>query len=255
VSPVQHRDKIIIGSIQLAVIAALLGAWYIASHSSQQMGLFLPAPERVWTAFQAVAASGQLWTAAKITLLTILQAYVIAAVAGVAVGFLVARSERLLSLFEPMLSGMFAIPITMFFPLFILFFGLGPQSKIAYGATYAFFPIALNTIAGFASVDRLFLRAIRSLGASPLQQLRYVYLPGALPVIVTGLRIGFFICIASVLGGETLASVAGIGRSIALSAELMETARMYAWIVFVVMVTLILNLLVYAAESRMRRDA
>lgn len=251
----RQRDNIIVGSIQAAVIACLLGAWYFSTHSSKLLSLFLPPPERVWTAFQAIAASGQLWAAAKITLLTIAEAYAIAAVAGIAVGFLVARSERLLRLFEPMLSGMFAIPITMFFPLFILFFGLGPQSKIAYGATYAFFPIALNTIAGFSSVDRLFVRAIQSMGANGLQQLRHVYLPAALPVIVSGLRIGFFICIASVLGGETLASVAGIGRSIALSGELMETARMYAWIVFVIMVTLILNLLVYAAETRMRREA
>jgi len=248
------RHKILAGSIQAAVVVALLGAWYLSTHSSRLLSLFLPPPERVWSAFQALAASGQLWTAAKITLLTVAEAYAIAAIAGIAIGFAVARSERLLRLFEPILSGLFAIPITMFFPLFILFFGLGPQSKIAYGATYAFFPIALNTIAGFSSVDRLFLRGVQSMGASPLQQLRYVYLPGALPVIVTGLRIGFFICIASVLGGETLASLAGIGRAIKLSAELMDTARMYAWIVFVVLTILIMNLLVYAAESRVRRD-
>ena len=109
-------------------------------------------------------------------------------------------------IFEPVLSGMFAIPLTLFFPLFVVFFGIGPQSKVAYGATYCFFPIALNTIAGFASVDELYLRATRSMGASSLQQFRHVYLPAAMPVTLTGLRIGFFICIASVLGGETLAS-------------------------------------------------
>ena len=72
-----------------------------------------------------------------------------------------------------------------------------------------FFPIALNTIAGFASVDELYLRASRAMGASSLSQFRYVYLPAALPVTITGLRIGFFICIASVLGGETLAALSG----------------------------------------------
>src|SRR5258708_2858009 len=202
----RQRDNIIVGSIQAAVIACLLGAWYFSTHSSKLLSLFLPPRERVWTAFRAIAASGRLWAAPKITLLTIAEAYAIAAVAGIAVGFLVARSERLLRLFEPMLSGMFAIPITMFFPLFILFFGLGPQSKIAYGATYAFFPIALNTIAGFSSVDRLFVRAIQSMGANGLQQLRHAYLPAALPGIASGLTSGVFICSASVLGRGTLAS-------------------------------------------------
>ena len=249
-----RRHTVLVVSIQTAAVLVLLVAWAYVTHGSRLLSLFLPPPDRVWSSLQALAASGALWTAAKVTLLTIAKAYALAAVAGMAVGFLVARSERLLHLFEPMLSGLFAIPITMFFPLFILFFGIGPASKVAYGATYAFFPIALNTIAAFSTVDRLYLRSLRSMGASGFQQLRYVYLPAAMPVTITGLRIGFFICIASVLGGETLASAAGIGRSIALAAELMDTARMYAWIVFVVALTLILNLLVYAAEARLKAE-
>jgi ABC-type nitrate/sulfonate/bicarbonate transport system permease component len=241
-------------SVQVVVVVLLLGAWAYVTHGSRTLSLFLPAPDHVWVNLGAIAASGALWAAAKVTLLEIAEAYAIAAVAGIAVGFLIARSGRLLRLLEPMLSGLFAIPITMFFPLFILFFGLGPASKVAYGAVYAFFPIALNTIAAFSNVEALYLRSLRSMGASGLQQLRHVYLPAAMPVTITGLRIGFFICIASVLGGETLASAAGIGRSIALSAELMDTARMYAWIVFVVLVTLVLNLLVYAAEARLKAE-
>ena len=146
----------------------------------------------------------------------IIKAYAIAAIAGIVVGFLVARSRNLVRMFEPVLTGMFAIPLTLFFPLFVVFFGIGPDSKVAYAATYSFFPIALNTIAGFSSVDELYLRALRAMGASSLQQFRHVYLPGAMPVTLTGLRIGFFICIASVLGGETLAAAAGVGKSIAL---------------------------------------
>lgn len=246
--------KIIAACIQVAVVILLFGAWAYVTHGSQTLGLFLPAPDRVWTNLQAVAVSGALWAAAKITLATIAEAYAIAAAAGILVGFLIARSENLLRLFEPILSGLFAIPITMFFPLFILFFGTGPDSKVAYGATYAFFPIALNTIAAFSNVERLYLRSLHSMGASGLQQLRHVYLPAALPVTVTGLRIGFFICIASVLGGETLASLSGIGHSIREASELMDTARMYAWMAFVVLLTLTLNLLVYAAESRAKAE-
>ena len=68
------------------------------------------------------------------------------------------------------------------------------------------------------------------------------------------LRIGFFICIASVLGGETLAAAAGIGKSIALAAELMETSRLYAWIAFVVIASVMLNLMALAAETRSERE-
>jgi len=71
-------------------------------------------------------------------------------------------------------------------------------------------------------------------------------------VILTGLRVGFFICFASVLGGETLSSVAGVGRNIALEAELMEPAKMYAWIVFVILTALVLNTIVSMVENHRR---
>jgi ABC-type nitrate/sulfonate/bicarbonate transport system permease component len=249
-----RREQVLIRSIQFGLVAVLFGTWWFVTQSSQKLMLLLPRPELVWREMQLLWSSGRLWSAATITVTEIVKAYVIAVAAGILVGFLVTRSKNLVRIFEPMLTGMFAIPLTLFFPLFVVFFGIGPDSKVAYAATYSFFPIALNTIAGFSSVDELYLRAVRSMGASSVQQFRHVYLPGALPVTLTGLRIGFFICIASVLGGETLAAAAGVGKSIALSAELMETARLYAWIAFVVLASVMLNLLALAAENRSERE-
>jgi ABC-type nitrate/sulfonate/bicarbonate transport system permease component len=249
-----RREQILIRSIQFGLVAILFGVWWFVTHSTQSLMLLLPRPELVWREMQFLWSSGRLWSAATITVTEIVKAYVIAVMAGILVGFLVTRSKNLMRIFEPVLTGMFAIPLTLFFPLFVVFFGIGPDSKVAYAATYSFFPIALNTIAGFSSVDELYLRAVRSMGASSVQQFRHVYLPGALPVTLTGLRIGFFICIASVLGGETLAAAAGVGKSIALSAELMETARLYAWIAFVVLASVMLNLLALAAETRSERE-
>jgi ABC-type nitrate/sulfonate/bicarbonate transport system permease component len=249
-----RREQVFIRSIQFGLVAVLFGTWWFVTHSNQRLMLLLPRPELVWREMQLLWSSGRLWSSASITVAEIIKAYVIAVVAGILVGFLVTRSRNLMRIFEPMLAGMFAIPLTLFFPLFVVFFGIGPDSKVAYAATYSFFPIALNTIAGFSSVDGLYLKAARAMGASSVQQFRHVYLPGALPVTLTGLRIGFFICIASVLGGETLAAAAGIGKSIALSAELMETARLYAWIAFVVIASVMLNLLALAAETRSERE-
>jgi ABC-type nitrate/sulfonate/bicarbonate transport system permease component len=244
-----RRDRLIIHSIQFALVASLFAAWYFATQSGVR-ALLLPPPDLVWREMKVLWSSGRLWAAAEVTINEIYQAYAIAVIAGVLVGFLVSRSRALVRIFEPVLTGLFAIPLTLFFPLFVVFFGIGPESKIAYGATQCFFPIALNTIAGFANVDELYLRAARAMGASSLSQFRYIYLPAAMPVTITGMRIGFFICIAAVLGGETLAAASGIGKSIALSAELMETARLYAWIAYVVTVSVMLNLIALAAEQR-----
>ena len=240
--------------IQLAFLAIAGGAWWFATASGAISRLFLPAPDAVHAALSRLVGTAQFWNAVQITLVTIAKAYGIAIFAGVLAGYLVTRSRFWMEVFEPIVAGLFTIPITLFFPMFILFFGIGPGSKVAYGATYAFFPIALNTIAGLAGADEKYLRAARSMGASRLDIFRHVLLPTAFPVLLTGLRVGFFICFASVLGGEALASVAGVGRNIALAAELMESARMYAWITFVVLTAVALNLLMTSIENRVARS-
>ncbi len=239
------------------VIQALLAAgaillWFALTRSGVVSPLFLPPPDAVATALIALVKGDEFWPAVGVTLTTIAAAYVFAAVAGILAGWLITRSKLLTTAFEPLVSGIFAIPITLFFPLFILMFGIGAQSKLAYGAVYGFFPIALNTIAGVAHVDRRLVDAARCMGFSRTGLFRHVLLPSAFPVIFTGLRIGFFICFASVLGGEAISSASGIGHNIALSAELFEPARMYAWIACVVSAALALTALVSMVERRFR---
>jgi ABC-type nitrate/sulfonate/bicarbonate transport system permease component len=239
-------------AIQLGFLASLMTAWFVIGRTGAISPLFVPPMEAVWRAFIGLVQTNLFWSAVGVTLSTIIQAYAIAVGLGVLTGYLVTRSRFLTQVLEPVVSGLFAIPITLFFPLFILLFGIGPASKLAYGAAYGFFPIALNTIAGLAGVNRNYLNAARSMGFSSFGTFRHVLFPAAFPVILTGLRIGFFICFASVLGGETISSVAGVGRNIALAAELMEPARMYAWIVVVIATALVLNTLVSMVENRMR---
>jgi ABC-type nitrate/sulfonate/bicarbonate transport system permease component len=159
----------------------------------------------------------------------------------------------MIRVFEPLLAGVYSVPIILFLPLYVLFFGLGIWSKITLGATISFFPIVLSTIAGFGYVDRIFIRAAYAMGASDLQMFRYVLLPAALPVILTGLRIGFTISLLAILGSETIASLAGLGHRIVHLAEAMETARMFAYIAFVVAIAAALNMITSSLESRAKR--
>jgi ABC-type nitrate/sulfonate/bicarbonate transport system permease component len=229
-----------------------IGLWFALTRTGAISPLFLPAPGDVGQALVKLVQTDEFWNALRVTLTTIGVAYAIAGAAGVLSGWFLTRSRLLTKAFEPLVSGIFAVPITLFFPLFILFFGIGPASKIAYGATYAFFPIVLNTIAGFAHVDRRLTDAARSMGFTQAGIFRHVLFPAAFPVILTGLRIGFFICFASVLGGEAISSASGIGHNIALAAELFEPARMYAWIVCVVVAALGLSAFVSAVERKFR---
>jgi len=247
-----ERSSFATRSVQIAFLAIMGGAWYFVTQSGSISALFLPKPANVYATLERLMQTASFWSAVTVTITTILKAFAIAIVAGLVVGYAVTRSKLATQVIEPVIAGLFTVPITLFFPMFILFFGIGTGSKVAYGATYAFFPIALNTIAAFANMEERYLRAARSMGAGRFDTFRQVLLPGALPVLITGMRIGFFICFASVLGGETISSVAGIGRNIALAAELMESARMYAWISFVIFTSVTLNLLVYSLENHIR---
>ena len=163
--------------------------------------------------------SGEFSADLRVTLTELAIAFAISSTAGITLGYLISRSHYLIRVFEPLFAGIYSVPIILFLPLYVLFFGLGPASKIALGATISFFPIVLNTIAGFGYVDRIFITAARSMGASDVQLFRYVLLPAALPVILTGLRMGFTVALLSILGSETIASLAGLGHSIVHLAE------------------------------------
>jgi ABC-type nitrate/sulfonate/bicarbonate transport system permease component len=155
--------------------------------------------------------------------------------------------------FDPLLAGIYSIPAILLFPLYLLFFGLGSGSKIAIGTTIAFFPVVLNTIAGLANVDKAYIRAAQSMGANDFQLFWSVMLPAAFPVVLTGLRLGCIIAFLAILGGETISSLAGLGHRIVSLAENMESAQMFANIVFAVLMAFIINGVVSFAEARGRR--
>ena len=201
-----------------------------------------------------VLATGEFIDDLRVTLYELAVAFAISATGGIAIGFLISRSHFRIRVFEPLLAGIYSVPIILFLPLYVLFFGLGPPSKIALGTTISFFPIVLNTIAGFGYVDSVMITAARAMGASDFQLFRYVLLPAALPVILTGLRMGFTVALLSIIGSETIASLAGLGHRIVHLAEGMDMARMFAYIAFVVAIATILNMIVSKLEAWGRRQ-
>lgn len=249
-----RRDKIVSRLVQVTFLVTLVLLWYFGTTRWGINPLLLPNPVKVWAELKDILGSGEFLPDLQVTLSEIAIAFLISCTSGVTLGYLISRSQYLIRVFEPLLAGMYSIPIILFLPLYVLFFGLGPGSKIAIGTTISFFPIVLNTIAGFGYVDRIFITAARSMGASDVQMFRYVLLPAALPVILTGLRIGFTVALLSILGSETLASLAGLGHRIVHLAEAMETARMFAYIAFVVVIAATLNTTVSALEKRSKRQ-
>jgi len=238
--------------VQVAFLVVLLVAWLLATHVWHVSSILLPNPVDVWRQLVDVIRSGEFIYDLRITLSEFVAAFIIATVLGVTVGYFVSRSPYLIKVFEPLFAAIYAIPIILFLPLYVMVWGLGPASKIALGATISFFPIVMNTVVGFGNIDRTLTAAAKSMGASNIQMFRHVLLPGALPVVLAGLRMGFTVALLSVIGSETIASLAGLGHRIVNLAENMEMARMFAYIVFVVAIVAVLNAGISMVEAYAR---
>jgi ABC-type nitrate/sulfonate/bicarbonate transport system permease component len=247
------RSKLASRAVQVAFVAGVILLWYLGTNYWGISPILLPNPVKVWAELRDVLATGEFWPDLRVTLTELVTAFAISCTGGVTLGYAISRSPYFIKVFEPLLAGIYSVPIILFLPLYVLFFGLGPGSKIAIGATISFFPIVLNTVAGFGYVDKIFVTAARSMGASNFQMFWHVLLPAALPVILTGLRIGFTVALLSILGSETLASLAGLGHRIVQLAEGMETARMFAYIAFAVVIAACLNATVSGLERRSKR--
>ncbi len=239
--------------VQIGFLAGLLALWYLATNHWGVNRLLLPNPVAVWQQLVDVLRSGEYLPDLRVTLTELAIAFALAVTSGTMVGFFVSRTRYAIRVFDPLFAGIYSIPIILFLPLYVLFFGLGPASKIALGTTISFFPIVISTIAGFSNVDRTLVTAARSMGASNSQLFRHVLLPAALPVILSGIRMGFTVALLSIIGSETIASLAGLGHHIVQLAEGMDMARMFAYIAFVVVIAAVLNGIVSYLEARGRR--
>jgi len=239
-------------SLQMLLLGLLLFAWQYVTVAGWVSRWLLPHPDQVAEQLYRVLVTGTILPDLALTVYELVTAFMIAAVLGILIGYAVGTSRYLTQSFEPVFAGVFAIPIVVFYPLCILYFGLGPDSKIVFGALHGFFPIVLSTIAGLVSVDRRLLEAARSMGASDGQIIRLVLLPAAFPIVLSGLRIGVTLTFLAIIGGETLGALNGLGHKIVWAAEAMDTALMYAYIVLVVVMAAVLYFGVAQLEPRRR---
>lgn len=236
--------------VQIGFVVVLVSAWMLVTEFNIVSPLLLPHPSSVLDELATLLMTGVFLSDLKVTMTEVCVAFTASMLGGLVAGYFISRSQYIVRVFEPLFSSLFAVPVVLFLPLLILIFGLGMSSKIAMGIATSFFPIVLSTIAGFANVDRIYVTAARSMGCSNAQMFWQVLLPAALPVILTGLRMGFIVAFLSILGAEAIASMAGLGHRIVQHAELLENNVMFAYIVLVIVISLVLNTVLSYLERR-----
>lgn len=197
------------------LLGAFIILWQLVSTYGQrinpQLDVMLPPPTAVVSAARDLMARHVLMTHILDSLRRVLVAVGVAALLGVPLGLAMGWFDRFRAVVDPVIEFIRPIPPLAWIPLSILWFGIGDEQIEYIIFLAAFFPIVLNSMAGTSDIDRYLVRAGLSLGARPHDLLFTVLLPGALPNIFTGLRVGLGIGWMALVAGELVAAPSGLG--------------------------------------------
>ena len=206
---------------------------------------------RMWRVPELPPLSEHVW----LTLREIVAAYLLAIAAGLWLGFLLGLRRNLGRVYEPLLAALYAIPSVVWYPSLMLFFGLGPASKIAFGFLLGFFPIVLAVLAGVRQVPAQLVTVAVSMGAGRGTIFRKVMLPAMASTMVGGLRAGLALSVVGVLVGEVLGARSGIGYVMNYAYGLLMTREYAALVLIVAAVVLAIDGAGALVEARVKRWA
>lgn len=237
---------------QLAVGVALVALWEFASGRLVDP-FFISSPAAVAAKLWKWLGDGTLLLHASYTFQAMSIGFLIGATLGFVVGFLLGRSDLAARIFDPFITAIYCLPKIALAPLFLLWFGIGIESKIAMAAAIVFFLVFLNTFAGVRAVERLHLDAVRIMGGGRFAELRYVVLPSAAAWVMTGLKISVPYALIGAVVSELISSNRGIGFLIGQASGLFDTAGVFAGLVVLALAGVVLNAGLKAAERRLLR--
>ena len=224
--PVRFRARGFVVSRQpgasLAAFAILILLWEVSVRSGWVSDLFLPSPSEVATSLWGLIADGTLWKNLKASLFRLGVGWVLGTLAGIAMGFVIGLSSISRAAGIPVISALYPVPKIALLPLFILWLGIGETSKVAVVALGVFFPTAIATFSAIDGVPRGIIRMAQSFDVPPLDILRKILLPAALPGILSAFRITASVGLLLLVAAEMIGAQFGIGAFVLTQGQLMQ---------------------------------
>jgi NitT/TauT family transport system permease protein len=205
----------------------LLLLWELAARFGWIDVRFFPAPSTIIGELIALTRSGELVEHVAISLQRIVLGFFLGGIPAVIVGISMGIWRPVRALIDPLISALFPIPKSALVPLMLLIFGLGEMSKVAMVAIGVFFPIAINATAGVLQINKVYLDVGKSFNASKWDTFRTIALPGALPFIMTGVKLGAGISLILIAVTEMVGAKSGIGYLIWSAWEIFAVPKMY----------------------------
>ena len=233
---------------QAIVYLGILAAWEILPRAGLVPRLFVPPlSEALGT---LVADRREYLGSLPTTFGEIFVSYLIVCGGGILAGQLVGSSATAQRMLLPVLRSAYAVPLVVLYPVMMVWFGLGSQSKIAFASIYAFIPTMLTAVAGVGALSPALAETARAFGATRSQQILYIALPASLPSIVAALRLGGALVIVGVIVAQMLGAAEGLGFLITRHRTLLNSPGVYAGIVLVLLITGLHEVLLRGLERK-----
>lgn len=246
--PILPRKEILRGCISIAVGVAI---WEILTRLLLDNELLIPPPSSVVRTFWNLAVKGQLNKHFAATLIEFAYGFSTACILGIIIGYCMGMYRWFDEILDPWIATLYSIPVITIVPLIIIWFGIGMLSKIIVVFKITVVAIILNTAAGIKNLDPVWLELAQSLRLTKWQTTYKIRFPGALPFIITGMRLGVGRALLAVVVAELMASNAGLGYLLRDASETWDSPKLFVTVILLALIGLASFNVIKRLERRM----
>ncbi len=256
VQSARRRHKMLVYALRVIVLVAVLAFWEIAVDFWLDP-FFYSKPSLIWDKlviwFSEGTSQGSIWEQISVTLQEAVAGFILGSLVGVVLGILLGRARLVAEVLSPFIQALNAVPRIVLAALFVIWFGLGMESKIATAFVLVFFPVFFNAFQGAREVDRNLVNNSRILGANRVQVLRSIVVPSATSWILASLHTAFGFALIGAIVGEYTGATKGIGLLISTAQGSFDAAGIYAGMLVSTVLALLAEVVLGLAERRLLR--
>jgi len=236
--------------IGIVSVILFVSAWEGVVRLGMVNPLFTSSPSRIVSTFLRMMHEGILAKDVRVSGTEFLIGYSLAIAVGILLGVAMGWYRDISAALQPFVSALYSTPRIALVPLFIIWLGIGIWSKVAVVFLVAVFQVLISTEAGVRAADESLIRTARSFGANDRQIFTTIVLPGAVPFLIAGLRLGLGQALVGIVVGELYAATAGIGYEIAVAGETFQTDRVFVGVVILATAAIFLMWVLRQFEMR-----
>lgn len=236
-----HTPRMKTDLIRIMVVALFIAGWELLVRYNMIDAFYVSQPSQIFDDLLQLFVTGEIYSHLTLTLQEAFLGLILGTTIGIVVGFILGKIELLAKVFEPIITALYGVPKLALAPIFILWFGLGIESKVFLSLLLVFYLVFFNTYGGIRNVDPNLIGAVRLMGASDHQILRKVVLPSCVPWILAGVRAGLGASLLGALVGEYIGASAGLGWMIQYATGTYQIDRVMSCIMILLVTGLLLN--------------